>query len=415
MIAYRVSANSGLRRVICVALLAAGSPLLVSPQAKAQSCLTDADVEAAVGDQIRAGKAAIDTSMIDGRRLCSGLTLARTIQDIAARINGTTIAAPPPRAAPEPLSAPASISRTEKAGELRAFIGKYNFTKIKGRTLLTHPATLAAFQEAGVGGPVRALLSEYQVASAIELVDGVIVDRACLPQSCDTNHYTLFISPASGAIILCVADDMAQAGQAYWYSRANRGGPVKVPGSCPERKESAPAAVRAALDDSGLAYGYDVESGSAEPSLDAFLSFSAPARCDIDGDAFWEFLGDLVKWSDPATKPMLGKVTLPASIRHLAGSPKAERTEHGLNVGVPIRGTWHGLPVMALEGHYWNGGDPGGFSIVMRAPRAQALTVLNRQGFDLPASGERIIDSDGFETTISLSQKGEQVELSCLS
>jgi hypothetical protein len=48
----------------------------------AQGCLTDGEIEAAVGDQVRSGAPLVDTSVLPNRPLCSGLTIAQAIQRI---------------------------------------------------------------------------------------------------------------------------------------------------------------------------------------------------------------------------------------------------------------------------------------------------------------------------------------------
>jgi micrococcal nuclease len=46
--------------------------------------LTDAEIDRAVGDQVRSGAFFVDTRAIPDRPLCSGLTLAQAIQNIRA-------------------------------------------------------------------------------------------------------------------------------------------------------------------------------------------------------------------------------------------------------------------------------------------------------------------------------------------
>jgi hypothetical protein len=67
-----------MRLTLCVAVL------MASPCAMAQDCLTDAQIEQAVGTQVRAGAFFVDTRHLPDRPLCSGLTLAQHIQRMRA-------------------------------------------------------------------------------------------------------------------------------------------------------------------------------------------------------------------------------------------------------------------------------------------------------------------------------------------
>lgn len=58
--------------------------LLPCTGATRTACLTDAEIDAAVGDQVRAGAPFVDTSELPQLPLCSGLTLGDQIQRIRA-------------------------------------------------------------------------------------------------------------------------------------------------------------------------------------------------------------------------------------------------------------------------------------------------------------------------------------------
>jgi hypothetical protein len=152
---------------------------------------------------------------------------------------------------------------------------------------------------------------------------------------------------------------------------------------------------------------------SAIPDLDGLLAFRSAAQC-IPGPALTTLLDDLAVFDEKTVVPRAGKVTVPPAYRSATGSLKQIRSQHGLTLRVPMRGLWRGVPVVAIEGHYWNGGDPGGFSIIMRSPRQAVLTMLNRQGFRLPPNGVRELPSDGYDTTISLESKGTEATFSCM-
>lgn len=62
-----------------------GSMALALPFGASAACLTDAEIEAALGEQVRARAFLIDTRALPERPLCSGLTLAQHIQRMRAQ------------------------------------------------------------------------------------------------------------------------------------------------------------------------------------------------------------------------------------------------------------------------------------------------------------------------------------------
>lgn len=261
--------------IVGAALIA--SAAFLPGSARASDCISDGELAAAVGDQVRAGRFAIDTSMLRKAPMCSGITVAHAIQRLmeqTASRNGST---------PEDAGPPARASGPDvPAGSGRA---------------------------------------------------------AATPRMADE-------------------------------ARVSR-------------------------------------------SIDGLLDFSAPSSCDI-GPVFTTFISDLVHYpeSDVSTTPQLGKVTVPAAYRSAVGAPRQTRNEHGLTIRVPVQGQWRGIPVVAVEGHYWNGGDPGGFAIVMRTSFQAARAMLNRSGFNIPSSGSRTLPG-GYEIEMSLETEGATTTFSC--
>lgn len=76
---------------------------MAAPPALAQHCLSDAQIDQAVGAQIRAGAFTVDTRNVPDKPLCSGLTLAQQIQ----RIRADAFPPPPPVAITHRPAAPA--------------------------------------------------------------------------------------------------------------------------------------------------------------------------------------------------------------------------------------------------------------------------------------------------------------------
>src|SRR3569832_708037 len=60
----------------------AATLLAAAPHAAHAACLSDDEIEAQLGGQIRAGAVTLDTGPLVGRPLCSGLTLAQRIQQM---------------------------------------------------------------------------------------------------------------------------------------------------------------------------------------------------------------------------------------------------------------------------------------------------------------------------------------------
>jgi hypothetical protein len=66
-------------------VLASGAAtLLYAVPAEAAQCASDAEVETAVGEQVRSGAFTVDARPLEGRPLCSGLTIAQAIQKLHA-------------------------------------------------------------------------------------------------------------------------------------------------------------------------------------------------------------------------------------------------------------------------------------------------------------------------------------------
>jgi len=389
-----------------------------------KNCITDQELEAAVGDQIRSGAFAIKTSGLRDAPMCSGLTIAQAIQKLGERLSPTARAAPPQATQPKPVSGPQAAAGRQASvpasvtAELLAYAGKYNWTKVKGRTFFEHPTVVSALKNAGVTPAVRKEFRSYEVSTAIARQGDVLLDIGCFPHNCDTNHYRLFVNAVSGNAALCL---FVGGPDAKWYF-GGRSTPLAVPGrNCiVDSLAQAPAEVSRTLLSGGPGVaarqtpaGPTNAPGNA-PDLDGLLVFTSPAQCEI-GQAFMTFVSDLVVYpeSDLNDTPQLGKVTVPPAYRQLVGSPVPKRFKDGLNIRVPIRGQWRGIPVVALEGHYWNGGDPGGHSIIMQGRFEDVRTRLNRAGFNIPPSGRRTIPGD-YEVDMSLVADGGEISFTCL-
>jgi len=399
----------------------AGGAALIPAIGQPKNCITDSELEAAVGDQLRSGAFAIKTSHLRDAPMCSGLTVAQAIQKLGERISPT--ARPTPQAArPTPVSVPQggggqpSLPSSTSA-ELFAYAGKDHWTKVKARTFFEHPAVVSGLKNAGVTPAVRREISTYEVSTAITRQGDVLLDMGCFPRACDTNHYRVFVNAVSGNAAVCLFDGGPDA---KWYFGGGST-PLVVRGrDCNvDTLGQAPSEVSRALATGAVGPGARPAAATgggagAGPDLGKLLVFTSPARCEI-GETFATFISDLVVYpeSNSSDIPHLGKVTVPSAYRSVVGAPKQTRFKDGLNIRVPIRGQWNGIPVVALEGLYWNGGDSAGYSVVMKGAFEDVRVKLNRAGFNIPQSGNRTIPGD-YETEMSLERKGSEVTFTCI-
>jgi hypothetical protein len=224
------------------------SALAFGAPSRSSGCITDTEIEAAFGDELRAGVFAVRTDKLGDRPLCSGLPMAEAIQRLRVRIVQTR---------PQASSVDAQARRAESAvspepranlpmAGLDRYDGKYNHDKVGGYIFLQNPAVVAALTRAGVPPKVRLELGEYAVSSPISTKRGIIVSQGCFPHSCGDMHYKIYVNPRTGVAALC----HFEAG-GNWYSIASQPRPLTSSNPCPELPGAAPAAVRESLSDAG--------------------------------------------------------------------------------------------------------------------------------------------------------------------
>jgi hypothetical protein len=102
---------------------AAAAIFALTPAASAApaQCITDADLDAAVGEQVRAGAFAVSTAALGERPMCSGLTVAQAIQRLRQQVLPAAPPQPPRPAMPDtPIGeSPASAVRADITRFLR--------------------------------------------------------------------------------------------------------------------------------------------------------------------------------------------------------------------------------------------------------------------------------------------------------
>src|SRR5690606_16901011 len=158
----------------------AGALLWTAPAlAKPAPCVSDAELDEAVGAEIRAGAAVVGTGKLGGRPLCSGLTLTQAIQQLRERYIPAEPEAPlhdaPIREDAAALPVP-SRPALPGAEVLERYVGQHPDTRIDGRRFLEQPAVIAALTRAGVDPTLRRSLDRYDVTAPIESEGEIVIN-----------------------------------------------------------------------------------------------------------------------------------------------------------------------------------------------------------------------------------------------
>ncbi len=141
--------------------------------------------------------------------------------------------------------------------------------------------------------------------------------------------------------------------------------------------------------------------GSGKANLDGLLSFTNPALCE-PSPTFSAFLSAQVE-GDANEGLRAGKVQVPPHYVPAIGRIRVRKEPHYWVVWVPVRGTWLGMPVLAVHQALPEGGDPGDFSIELSAPVSEAERRLKGAGFPARA-GEQVTlgPPDGYAHVMTL-------------
>jgi hypothetical protein len=135
-------------------------------------------------------------------------------------------------------------------------------------------------------------------------------------------------------------------------------------------------------------------SASAAVPLDGFIHFDDPYLCAPSKDLN-ALLEGLIRWQ-PAGDTYKGELAsppVPAGFRNQIGTAQLVVTGDEYRATLPLRGTWHGLPLRSLVLTHWVESE-GGFYLVFDASREQVLDVANKAGFRIPPSGSEYRDGD---------------------
>ena len=226
--------------ILASAFLAA--PALAQPA----GCVSDDELEAAVGEQIGAGAIAVGTGQFGNRQPCAGGSIAQAVQRLRERLVGPT--AQPVSEIPDPPR-PAQVTPQPyalRSGRgLARYAGRLATERVDGRSFLEHPAVISGMTRAGITPDLRRVLARQDSAGPIALVGRVLVAGACFARHCEDVNYTLFVNADTGAAALCLYDSMRIGRATRWYAIGGR--PITLPGACPDDPAQAPAPVRRAL------------------------------------------------------------------------------------------------------------------------------------------------------------------------
>ena len=141
--------------------------------------------------------------------------------------------------------------------------------------------------------------------------------------------------------------------------------------------------------------------GRPGQSLDPLLSFTSPALCE-PGPALSAFLGGMTEGdANEGFRP--GRIVAPPAVSRALGRVRLRKADGEWLTSVPARGTWLGLPVVAIHQDHPEGGDPGGFQIEFAAPPAETERRLKAAGFPARADVEvELGEPDGYAHLMTL-------------
>lgn len=274
----QIGERERLHAAIAITIFGAAMMFAAPAMAAPAACITDAELDAAVGDQVRSGSFTINTSKLREAPMCSGLTVAQAIQKLAA---GATPAAP--RREPEPPRAPATTNTpagvqallpASTTSELLAYVGKYKFDKIKGRAFFDHPAVISALKNTGAPAAVRKNIADYHVSGPIERQGDILIENSCYPHSCDTMQYRVIVNAVTGAAAMCNLEKGAD-----WYF-GGRATPLNVNANCViESLREAPIDVSRALPSQAAGATRAAAPSTNLPDITSFLTFYDPKMC----------------------------------------------------------------------------------------------------------------------------------------
>jgi len=368
---------------------------LFMPAASA-SCITDQELDAAVGEQVRSGAFTVNTAGLGDRPMCSGLSVAQTIQNLrAAQVGERETRADASRAS-EIVNAERSAAGDPRLPALERYVGKWHGDRIGGYAFNDHPVVLQGLAGAGVTADLRRSLADYEVTNPLGRQGSLIIDQGCVAHNCSDEHYTILLDMRTGAAAFCRFDATVARTARWWVA-----GQSSVAGGarCGDKLEAAPAVVRAALADSAGTAGTEVE--GALPDVTAALRFENARTCESRA------LITLTAGMTSEAAVSLGPV------RHIRMERSGPDAEGWHSTRAPFSARWNGLTIDAVEYLYFPESDGQTTSLIFREAPAVVGNVLGRLGFPVRRAGDEYETNDDLPTTIALVAENGHGRLNC--
>lgn len=375
-------------------------------QAQPKACITDAELDAAVGDQIRSGAFAINTSKLREAPMCSGLTVAQSIQKIAE--GGSPRAQPGPPPSPGLSNPPAGNFQTpgiqSPAGGspyrvVEQYVGKAPDAKVGGFRLFDHPLVAAKLKEAEVEGLHHITLSVHTGSYSTKMDGHVLVNSGCFPESCKQDYHTLYMNLQTGAAVLCYVG--GQWDEKLWFSKVTYGEWLELQGpACPANYRSAPAKIRKVLEEGAANYAGG-GTGQNLPDITSALVFDEPKTCHSES---------LVRLFYAAIDRKSAPLGARGQIKFRRSGP-----DNGgyLSDVADINARWNGLTITRLEFQHLPDTDSTAKTIVFKESAEMVKPVLSRKGIPTGKIGEQIEVGDEMPIAITFSRHGSGSSLSC--
>lgn len=122
---------------------------------------------------------------------------------------------------------------TPATDPLAAYIGKYPFDKVDGKTFYDQPIIKAAVAKAVPEKDIAKMVSEAGdgPAGPIAKIDGKVAAWACEAHNCGDHNWTILADGAAATAQVCYHDFETMQEQSRWYD--GTGASAMKPGGCP--------------------------------------------------------------------------------------------------------------------------------------------------------------------------------------
>ena|GEM_PF-5607834 len=129
------------------------------------------------------------------------------------------------------------------------------------------------------------------------------------------------------------------------------------------------------------------QTGAAE--LGPVIAFADPAMCRFTDDTAKLIAGFVRNDPDTLSDNWIRSGAVPAHLRDRLGPIERIKHDGWWVIRTEARGTLWGLPLLAIEQDFPEGGDPGGFTFEFAAPVAEVERITRARGF-VARAGEEV-------------------------